>query len=72
MNTAKGPQKVTQTGPDAFHGVAMNFPDAIAIIIPSPFFLRGCLKITDSLVTIKALQHYANGGNIDVAFTGLG
>ncbi len=53
MNTAKGPQKVTQTGPDAFHSVAMNFPDAIAIIIPSPFFLR----MTDRAVPPTGFSH---------------
>ncbi len=40
MNAAKGTQKVTQTGPDAFHGVAMDFTDTLAIVITGPFPLR--------------------------------
>ena len=53
MNAAKGPQEVTQAGPDAFHGVAMDFPDPIAIVITSPFFLG----MTDRAVPSACSSH---------------
>ena len=38
MNPAKGTEEVTHGRPHAFSGVDMNFTNAIAIIIPGPFF----------------------------------
>src|SRR5260221_8382041 len=38
MNTAKQTHEVTDRGPHAFHGVDMDFAQAIAIIIARPFF----------------------------------
>lgn len=37
MNTAKGTQEVTESGPHPFDGVGMNFSNAIAILVTRPF-----------------------------------
>ena len=37
VNTTERTQEITQSGPYALHSVAMDFTDAIAIIISSPF-----------------------------------
>ena len=38
MDTAKRTQEVTHSGPHALSRVGVNFTDAVAIIIPGPFF----------------------------------
>ena len=37
MYASKGAQEIAQAGPDAFHGVAVNFADAIAIVVSGIF-----------------------------------
>jgi len=51
VDTAKRTEKVPQAGPKAFYGVAMHFPHAIAVVIPSPLLPR----MTHRCVTPAAL-----------------
>ena len=39
MDAPKGAEKIAQPGPDAFHSVAVDFTDAIAIVVPGIFLL---------------------------------
>jgi hypothetical protein len=38
VNALKRSEKIADIGPKSFNGIAMDFPNAIAIIIARPFF----------------------------------
>src|SRR5690606_18737859 len=49
IDAAKGTQEITQTRPQAFIGVRMDFKPAIAVIIACPFFCVMTHGFTDAL-----------------------
>ena len=36
-DSSEGSQEVPQSSPDAFHRIVVDFPNAVAIVIPGPF-----------------------------------
>lgn len=57
MDTAKGTEKIAQSGPDPFHGVAVDFTDPIAIIISRIFPVR----VTHRVMTPSRLSQMVIG-----------
>ena len=49
MNAAKRTKEIAQTGPAAFIGIDMHFPDPIPIVIPSPFIFTVTDRVPDAL-----------------------
>ena len=40
MHSPEGSEKISQSGPDSFDGVAVDFPDSVPIVVACPFFFR--------------------------------
>ena len=55
MHAAKGAQEIAQAGPDTFHGVVVDFANAVSILIPRPASLAR--RVTDRfMVTLRRRQ----------------
>src|SRR5437867_1812855 len=63
-HSSEGTQEVAQARPDAFHGVAMDFADAIAIVVTRPFPLTRCM--------VDRLVRASRGGQMVVGFPFIG
>jgi hypothetical protein len=55
VNTPKLAHKVSHKRPHAFDRVDMNFADAIAVIVPRPFFLRMTNRVVRTINVVVAL-----------------
>src|SRR5262245_33284563 len=56
MNATERSQERTQASPQAFEGVGMDFPDAIAVIIASPFLTtvtHGSVRTKNRRIAIR-------------------
>ena len=40
MHSPEGSEKISQSGPDSFDGVAVDFPDSVPVVVACPFFFR--------------------------------
>jgi hypothetical protein len=60
MDAPKGAEKIAQPGPDAFHGVAVDFTDAIAIVVPGIFLLG----MTHRVMTASRLDQVIVGRRV--------
>ena len=55
MHAAKGTQEIAQAGPDTFHGVVVDFANAVSILIPRPASLAR--RVPDRfMVTLRRRQ----------------
>ena len=63
MYTPKGAQKIAESGPDAFHRIAVDFAEAIAIIVSRLFRLG----VTDGRMPAPGVRDVVVG----VAFIGV-
>jgi len=55
MNSTERAQEITQTGPAAFIGIDVDLPNAISIVIPSPFVLTVTNRVPHPLELVIAI-----------------
>src|SRR5215208_4395850 len=66
MNPAKGAQEIARRSPQAFDSVGMDLPDAIAVVITSPFFLPMTHRVMSALDPVVPLPFIRVTGGVSL------